>query len=73
MSDSSEEIIGSLAQVEFYFSDSNLPRDKFLRETVEQSDDGRNDLSRRSISLSMIVCFVADLLIFFIFISWETV
>ncbi|CAN6232412.1 unnamed protein product [Urochloa humidicola] len=29
-----------LRQVEFYFSDSNLPRDKFLRETVEQSDDG---------------------------------
>jgi len=28
--------------VEFYFSDSNLPRDKFLRETVEQSDDGCN-------------------------------
>ncbi|KAF8693740.1 hypothetical protein HU200_039159 [Digitaria exilis] len=34
-----------LRQVEFYFSDSNLPRDKFLRETVEQSDDGRNDPS----------------------------
>jgi hypothetical protein len=31
-----------LHQVEFYFSDSNLPRDKFLRETVEQSDDGCN-------------------------------
>ncbi|RLM79131.1 la protein 1-like [Panicum miliaceum] len=29
-----------LRQVEFYFSDSNFPRDKFLRETVEQSDDG---------------------------------
>ncbi|TVU29312.1 hypothetical protein EJB05_20875 [Eragrostis curvula] len=29
-----------LRQVEFYFSDSNLPRDRFLRETVEQSDDG---------------------------------
>jgi len=29
-----------LRQVEFYFSDSNLPRDKFLRETAEQSDDG---------------------------------
>lgn len=23
------------AQVEFYFSDSNLPRDKFLREKIE--------------------------------------
>uniref|UniRef100_A0A0E0K295 HTH La-type RNA-binding domain-containing protein n=1 Tax=Oryza punctata TaxID=4537 RepID=A0A0E0K295_ORYPU len=29
-----------LRQVEFYFSDSNLPRDKFLRETVEQREDG---------------------------------
>ncbi|KQK00282.1 hypothetical protein BRADI_3g48441v3 [Brachypodium distachyon] len=29
-----------LPQVEFYFGDSNLPRDKFLREAVEQSDDG---------------------------------
>jgi len=57
LSDSSEEIIGSLAQVEFYFSDSNLPRDKFLRETVEQSDDGRNDLSRRSIYSSMSTVF----------------
>jgi hypothetical protein len=41
--------LGSLTQVEFYFSDSNLPRDKFLRETVEQSDDGRNDLSISSL------------------------
>ncbi|XP_062185836.1 LOW QUALITY PROTEIN: la protein 1-like [Phragmites australis] len=29
-----------LRQVEFYFSDSNLPRDGFLRRTVEESDDG---------------------------------
>ena len=29
-----------LRQVEFYFSDSNLPRDKFLRETVEADPDG---------------------------------
>ncbi|ONK56149.1 uncharacterized protein A4U43_C10F4650 [Asparagus officinalis] len=29
-----------LRQVEFYFSDSNLPRDKFLRETVNKSEDG---------------------------------
>ncbi|KAG8082540.1 hypothetical protein GUJ93_ZPchr0014g47506 [Zizania palustris] len=29
-----------LRQVEFYFSDSNLPRDAFLRKTVEESDDG---------------------------------
>jgi lupus La protein len=72
LTDSSEEIIGSLAQVEFYFSDSNLPRDKFLREKVEQSDDGRNDLSRRSISSSMstVFCFFAgNLLIFFYFLG----
>ncbi|KAJ3679521.1 hypothetical protein LUZ60_017532 [Juncus effusus] len=29
-----------LRQVEFYFSDSNLPRDNFLRKTVEESQDG---------------------------------
>ncbi|XP_006653562.1 la protein 1 [Oryza brachyantha] len=29
-----------LRQVEFYFSDSNLPRDTFLRKTVEESEDG---------------------------------
>ncbi|PKU81457.1 la protein 1 [Dendrobium catenatum] len=29
-----------IRQVEFYFSDSNLPRDKFLRTTVEESEDG---------------------------------
>ncbi|XP_062226067.1 la protein 1-like [Phragmites australis] len=29
-----------LRQVEFYFSDSNLPRDGFLRRAVEESDDG---------------------------------
>uniref|UniRef100_A0A0D9W6Q7 HTH La-type RNA-binding domain-containing protein n=1 Tax=Leersia perrieri TaxID=77586 RepID=A0A0D9W6Q7_9ORYZ len=29
-----------LRQVEFYFSDSNLPRDAFLRKTVEESEDG---------------------------------
>lgn len=27
-------------QVEFYFSDSNLPRDNFLRKTVTESEDG---------------------------------
>lgn len=35
-----EKIKNILRQVEFYFSDSNLPRDKFLRSTVEQSEDG---------------------------------
>ncbi|KAF0891814.1 hypothetical protein E2562_010995 [Oryza meyeriana var. granulata] len=29
-----------LRQVEFYFSDSNLPRDTFLLKTVEESEDG---------------------------------
>ncbi|KAK1312835.1 hypothetical protein QJS10_CPA07g00758 [Acorus calamus] len=29
-----------LRQVEFYFSDSNLPRDNFLKKTVSESDDG---------------------------------
>ncbi|KAK6927386.1 La-type HTH domain [Dillenia turbinata] len=29
-----------LRQVEFYFSDSNLPRDKFLKETIAGSEDG---------------------------------
>lgn len=29
-----------IRQVEFYFSDSNLPRDGFLRRTVEESEDG---------------------------------
>lgn len=25
--------------MEFYFSDSNLPRDKFLKKSIEESDD----------------------------------
>ncbi|CAL9210542.1 la protein 1 [Musa acuminata AAA Group] len=29
-----------LRQVEFYFSDSNLPRDNFLKKTVQDSEDG---------------------------------
>ena len=29
-----------LSQVEFYFSESNLPRDKFLLETVSRDPDG---------------------------------
>ena len=33
-----------LRQMEFYFSDSNLPRDKFLRETVERDPESRVDL-----------------------------
>ena len=33
------------AQIEFYFSDSNLPRDKFLRETVEADPDGFVDIA----------------------------
>ncbi|GAB2284855.1 hypothetical protein Dimus_019308 [Dionaea muscipula] len=29
-----------IRQVEFYFSDSNLPRDKFLKQTISESEDG---------------------------------
>ncbi|KAK8496149.1 hypothetical protein V6N13_098129 [Hibiscus sabdariffa] len=29
-----------LRQVEFYFSDSNIPRDNFLRKKISESDDG---------------------------------
>lgn len=32
-------------QIEFYFSDSNLPRDKFLRETVENDPEGFVDIA----------------------------
>ncbi|CAK9312935.1 unnamed protein product [Citrullus colocynthis] len=34
-----------LRQVEFYFSDSNLPRDCFLRKNISESPDGMVDLS----------------------------
>ncbi|CAL5359122.1 unnamed protein product [Camellia sinensis] len=34
-----------IRQVEFYFSDSNLPRDKFLSKTVSDSDDGMVSLA----------------------------
>ncbi|XP_047321817.1 la protein 1 [Impatiens glandulifera] len=34
-----------IRQVEFYFSDSNLPRDKFMSETISNSEDGLIDLS----------------------------
>jgi lupus La protein len=36
-------------QVEFYFSDSNLPRDGFLRKTVEESEDGCTNPSQSPI------------------------
>ncbi|KAJ8446487.1 hypothetical protein Cgig2_028454 [Carnegiea gigantea] len=29
-----------IRQIEFYFSDSNLPRDNFLRKTISESEDG---------------------------------
>ncbi|GER33793.1 La protein 1 [Striga asiatica] len=29
-----------IRQVEFYFSDSNLPRDTFMKKTISESDDG---------------------------------
>ncbi|KAJ7965984.1 La-like protein [Quillaja saponaria] len=34
-----------LRQVEFYFSDSNLPRDNFLRNSINESEDGMVSLS----------------------------
>ncbi|KAL8522019.1 hypothetical protein ACS0TY_012248 [Phlomoides rotata] len=34
-----------IRQVEFYFSDSNLPRDTFLRETLSKSEDGMVSLA----------------------------
>ncbi|CAL1400283.1 unnamed protein product [Linum trigynum] len=41
-----EETAGKiLRQVEFYFSDSNLPRDDFLRKTVSRSKDGMVSLA----------------------------
>lgn len=37
-------------QVEFYFSDSNLPRDEFLKKSISESEDGM-------ISLALICSF----------------
>ncbi|EEF45909.1 la protein 1 [Ricinus communis] len=34
-----------LRQVEFYFSDSNLPRDNFMRNNINESEDGMVSLS----------------------------
>ncbi|GMI81432.1 La protein 1, INVOLVED IN rRNA PROCESSING 2 [Hibiscus trionum] len=34
-----------LRQVEFYFSDSNIPRDNFLRKKISESDDGMVSLA----------------------------
>ncbi|CAI9772340.1 unnamed protein product [Fraxinus pennsylvanica] len=34
-----------IRQVEFYFSDSNLPRDKFLKNTISESDNGMVSLA----------------------------
>lgn len=31
-------------QVEYYFSDSNIPRDKFLRSKIEESEEGCESL-----------------------------
>lgn len=39
-----------LRQVEFYFSDSNLPRDKFLKKTIQESED-------EMVSVSLICSF----------------
>ncbi|KAH6760617.1 hypothetical protein C2S51_017566 [Perilla frutescens var. frutescens] len=34
-----------IRQVEFYFSDSNLPRDKFMMKTISENDDGMVSLA----------------------------
>ena len=34
-----------LAQIEFYFSESNLPKDKFLRELVSKDEDGKVEVA----------------------------
>ncbi|KAD4385089.1 hypothetical protein R6Q59_010785 [Mikania micrantha] len=34
-----------IRQVEFYFSDSNLPRDEFLRNTISENEDGMVSLA----------------------------
>lgn len=47
-------------QVEFYFSDSNLPRDKFLRETVSADPDGFVDIAL-IITFSRLRCFLDPL------------
>ncbi|XP_073050878.1 la protein 1-like isoform X1 [Primulina eburnea] len=39
-----------IRQVEFYFSDSNLPRDAFMKKTISESEDGM-------VSLSLIISF----------------
>ena len=35
----------TMLQIEFYFSDSNLPRDKFLSERVAADPDGYVDIA----------------------------
>ncbi|XP_073055379.1 la protein 1 [Primulina eburnea] len=39
-----------IRQVEFYFSDSNLPRDAFMKKTISESEDGM-------VSLALIISF----------------
>ena len=36
-----------LAQMEFYFSDSNLSKDRFLKQQILSSPDGRNWLNKK--------------------------
>jgi lupus La protein len=44
--DHKEDMASSIGkQVEFYFSDSNLPRDKFLSQRIRESQDGWIDLA----------------------------
>jgi lupus La protein len=56
-----------LKQVEFYFSDANLPRDRFLQEELKKSEEGWIALSvigsfKRMQSLSTDMCVICDAL-----------
>ena len=42
--------------MEFYFSDSNIPRDKFLRNTIDSSEDGSILLSVFLVYFMRCVC-----------------
>jgi hypothetical protein len=50
-------------QVEFYFSDSNLPRDGFLRKTVEESEDGCTIPSQSPIDHAVLLYVVPVLIL----------
>ncbi|KAL8128913.1 hypothetical protein V2J09_018068 [Rumex salicifolius] len=41
----SQLVFSAIAQVEFYFSDRNLPKDEFLRNSISENEDGMVNLS----------------------------